>query len=292
MNLGMMRGPAVVVGLLVVACDGGPGDRPDPAADPTVESTADPAVDGDRPVCLRGDPFVADGALPAPGTGVGDAERVAALRWERHEGCERFVVDLEGPGQAAATAAGDVEVEVIRELGVVRISLRDVEWVAPDAARATFDGPLARAAYAVWSPDGRWTYIDIHLAQPAEAFATALDDPARVVVDLRPGGGPIPVPPAAAVRVVVLEPRPGSASYPLEIVGYSRTFEANVVARVEHEGEEVHETFTTATAWMDAWGHYSMTIEDGPTGAVTLHVGEYSARDGSWEGVTVDLEMR
>jgi hypothetical protein len=91
---------------------------------------------------------------------------------------------------------------------------------------------------------------------------------------------------------VVLEPRPGPASYPLTITGYARTFEANVVARLEQGGEEVLETFTTATAWVDAWGHFSFTIDDGPTGPVRLHVGEYEARDGAWEGVVVELRMR
>jgi hypothetical protein len=135
-------------------------------------------------------------------------------------------------------------------------------------------------------------YVDVHLADAAEAHVSLLREPARVVVDLRPGGGALPPPPARDARVVVLEPRGGPASYPLTVTGYSRTFEANVVARLEQGGEEVFETFTTATAWVDAWGHYSLSIPRGPAGPVTLHVGEYSARDGSWEGVAVELEMR
>ncbi len=292
----LLYGPAIAVMLAMPGCNE-MDDRADPAADAAVTDTADSATDPDRAVCLQGDPFVADGSMATgpvghDNIGAGEPERIAALRWERYDGCERFVIDLEGPDGAVATGAGDVDVELLRDLGVVRVSLRDVERVDRDAAGATFEGPLARAAYAVWSPEGRWTYVDLHLGDPAEAFATVLGDPARVVVDLRPGGGLMPDPPAAADRVVVLRPRAGSTSYPLEVMGYARTFEANVVARVEYEGEEVHETFTTATAWVDAWGHYSMTIEDGPTGAIQLHVGEYSARDGTWEGVTVELEMR
>jgi hypothetical protein len=91
---------------------------------------------------------------------------------------------------------------------------------------------------------------------------------------------------------VVLQPRPGTASYPLTVTGYARTFEANVVVRLERDGDDVYDDFTTATAWTDAWGHYSFTIPDGPTGPVVLHVGEYSARDGTWDGVAVELDMR
>jgi len=258
----------------------------------TAEAPTDDARAADAAVCLQGQPFVADGAVPVDGGGPGDAAEVGALRWEQHPGCERFVIDLVAEDGSPAASAGEVRVEVLRERGVVRVSLRDVERVEQDATDATLDGPLARAAYVMWSDEGRWIDVDLHLAGEAEVHATVLGDPARVVVDLRPGGGPVPPPPIAGERVVVLEPRPGETAYPLTITGYARTFEANVVARIERGGEEVAETFTTATAWVDAWGHFSLTFEHGPAGPIVLHVGEYSARDGTWEGVAVELTMR
>jgi hypothetical protein len=261
---------------------------PDDAGPPPGET---PAAAGTA-VCLQGEPFVADGTVPVDAAAAGDADRVGELRWESHPGCERFVIDLMAGEETPAASAGEVRAEVLRDVGVVRVSLRDVEWVAPDATDETFDGSLARAAYAMWSPDGRWVDVDLHLASEAEAHVAVLGDPARVVVDLRPGGGPVPPPPATADRVVVLEPRPGDASYPLTVTGYARTFEANVVARIEQEGRTAEETFTTATAWADAWGHYSITIQDGPRGPIVLHVGEYSARDGTWQGAAVELNMR
>lgn len=298
-------GALLVVPLFVVpllACPGPPEDPP-PEDRPPEDRPAEAPAD-----CLRGEPFVADGPVPPPGepgplavdveesapaaSGMRDAHRVSGLRWEAHEGCERFVIDLVAEEEEPATSAGRVRAEVLRDLGVVRISLRDVEWVDREATDATFDGPLARGAYAVWSPEGRWVYVDLHLADAAEAHVALLEDPARVAVDLRPGGGPVPEPAPRARHVVVLDPRPGSAEYPLTVTGYARTFEANVVGRLEREGETVADTFTTATAWVDAWGHYSLTLPGGPTGAVTLQVGDYSAKDGTWEGAAVELEMR
>jgi hypothetical protein len=264
--------------LVLTACPDVADDRPPPDA-----QRAEAAV------CLQGEPFVEDGAFPLESPGPGDANRVSDLRWERHPGCERFVVDLVGEDDSPASMPGDVRVEVLRELGVVRVSLRDVEWVDPGATEESFGGPLARAAYSVWSPDGRWVHVDVHLGDAAEAHATVLRDPARVVVDLRPGGGPVPEPAPSDDRVVVLQPRPGPVSYPFQVTGYARTFEANVVARLEQQGEAVFDTFTTATAWVDAWGHYSITVRDGPAGNVVLHVGEHSARDGTWEGVAVEI---
>jgi hypothetical protein len=239
-------------------------------------------------VCLHGSPFVADGTVPVEAAVEGDADRVAELRWESHTGCERFVIDLEAGEGMPAASPGEVRAQVLRDLGVVRLSLRRVEWVDPETADVTFDGALARAAYAMWSPDGRWVDVDLHLASEAEAHVTTLTDPARVVVDLRPGGGPVPPPPASGGQVVVLQPRSGDASYPLTVTGYARTFEANVVARIEQGGQTIEETFTTATAWADAWGHFSITIQQGPPGPIVLHIGEYSARDGTWRGAAVE----
>jgi hypothetical protein len=246
----------------------------------------------DVAVCLEGEPFLASGSLPVEGSATGDAEEISALRWEAHDGCERLVIDLAAAEDRAASAAGEVQAELLRELGVLRVSLRGVGRVAQSATEATFDGPLARRAYAAWSPQGRWTFVDIHLGDAAEAHVMLLQDPARVVVDLRGGGGPVPSLAEVSQRVVVLQPRSAEASYPLEVSGYARTFEANVVARLEQDGAEVYEDFTTATAWVDAWGHYRFTIPSGPRGRVTLHVGEHSARDGGWEGVAIPLTMR
>lgn len=259
----------------------------------------DGAPSGDAAVCLQGGPFVARGGIEVGSRGwsVADeagsvASRVGGLRWHRYDGCERFVIDLvDGEGDAAA-GAGSVTAEVLRDLGVVRVTLRDVEGADPDATDATFTGPLARAVYAVASPEGQWVYVDVHLGAAAEAAVVSLRDPARVVVDLRPGGERVPGPAPTENRVVVLTPRPGAATYPLEVTGYARTFESNVVVRLERDGQDVYDDFTTATAWVDAWGHYSFTIPGGPAARVVLHVGEHSARDGTWEGVAVPLDMR
>jgi hypothetical protein len=262
-----------------------PGCAPATEQPPVANEGADLAI------CLLADDFVSEGEVPLDARAAGNAASIAALRWEAHEGCERFVVDLTTDEGAPASMAGRVTAEVLRGRGVVRVHLRDMERVATDATDQHFDGQLARAAYAVRAPDGGGMYVDLHLAAEAEAAVNLLDDPARVVVDLRPGGGAIPDPPAAHPRVVVLEPRPGERAYPLTVSGYARTFEANVVMRLERDGEEYLEDFTTSTGWVDAWGAYSFTIEDGPTGDLDLHVGEYSAKDGSWDGVEIPLRI-
>jgi hypothetical protein len=259
---------------------------------PSANERPDEDRDGTAALCLQGGPFVADGAIALAGDGSGNAREVSSLRWEAHDGCERFVIDLEDGDGSPAAGAGSVDVELIRPLGVVRVSLRDVEQVSTDATDTRTAGTLVRAGYVVRKPEGGHLFVDLHLGQPAEAHALLLQDPARVVIDVRPGGARLPEQAPAEPRVVVLEPRPGTASYPLRVSGYARTFEANVVARIEKAGAAPVETFTTSTGWVDAWGYYSLVIDAGPTGSIVLHVGEYSAKDGTWEGVRVPLQIR
>jgi hypothetical protein len=283
-----LRHPArAAVAIVVLAACHAAGE---PGEVVVVEEPGAPPA-GAVPVCLQGDPFVADGRLSVRDAAPGDARQIGALRWDRHDECERFVLDLLDEDGSPAERAGRVTAEVLRSLGVVRITLQDIPTGNHDATDISPDGRLVRSAFVVTSPDGGSLYVDVHLAGEAEAFVTTLDDPARVVVDLRPGGGALPQASPMHPRVVVLEPRPGAATYPLTVTGYARTFEANVVVRLERGGEDLLEDFTTSTGWLDAWGHYAFTIEDGPEGDVILHVGEYSARDGSWEGVEIPLRM-
>jgi hypothetical protein len=273
---------------VLVCCTGDSGE-------PTVEIVRggverENGSEGRVPVCLQTGPFVEDGAIPLDPAEPGDADKVRNIRAGVREGCERLVIDFFA-GESAASSVGEVRAEVLRELGVVRVELLDVETVDPRATDRRLEGSLGRAVYAVWSPEGRWVFVDVHLRAAAEAAVSVLEDPARVVIDLRPGGSAIQPARASADRVVVLTPRPGPATWPIEVSGYSRTFEANVVFRLEQDGEQIEETFTTATAWVDAWGYFSTTIEEGPAGAVRLHVGEHSAKDGRWEGVAIDLDM-
>lgn len=265
---------------------------PDATGTPATVTPSATATSEEEAVCLQATDFVEDGDVPVEPAGDDlPGRRILDMRWAGHEGCERLVIDLGTAEGGEAGATGDISAEVLRDLGVVRVQLHSVETVEPDATERILDGTLATAAYAVRSPEGPGTYVDIHLGEAAEASVTTLPDPARVVIDLRPGGDALPPPPATADLVVMLAPDAGEASYPIEVTGYARTFEANVVVRLLQDGDVVHEEPTTSTAWVDAWGHYDFTIEDGPTGSVELQVGEYSARDGAWQGVSVDLEV-
>ncbi|MDP8959071.1 MAG: Gmad2 immunoglobulin-like domain-containing protein [Actinomycetota bacterium] len=274
---------------LLAACAVGEPETATTVAQPTSapEETSTTGTSAGAPCLEQEADFVEDGVIGLLGDEGGDAGRVAALRWAGHEGCERLVVELATADGAPATAGGLVEAEILRDLGVVRLRLADLV-AATAVADSAFDGTLATRAFVVRSLDGQ-LFVDLHLGSAALARAIALRSPARVVVDLRPGGSELPPAPPSSDLVVVLAPRGGRASFPMDVYGYARTFEANVIARVRQDGKLEHEEFTTAADWVNTWGQFTLTLQEGPEGPAELFVGEDSARDGSEQGVVIKL---
>ena len=277
----------VVSTAFFVACNGGDGEDASPTPSPTATETGTPttsptatptaATSTPEPaVCLQAEQFSERGTLLREAGASGESLRVADLRWAAHEGCERFVIELNRNDEGAAAGTGALEVEFLRDQAA--------------ATDAEFSGQLAARAFVVRAADGA-LYVDLHLREAAQAAASLLTSPARVVIDLRPGGNELPPPAAIEGLTVLLEPRSGSSSYPLRIAGYARHFEANVVVRMVRDGTTLLQRQTNSTDWTEAWGAYELTLDDGPSGAVTLEVGDYSARDGTWEGVGVELSL-
>jgi hypothetical protein len=283
-----------LAGTLGLACSGDGDENGAAPASPTAIVSATPPA-----VCLQNANFVANGQIAVAST-AGNAGSIADLRWARHEGCERFVIDLVAADGSPASGLAAVTAEVMRNEGIVRILM-------PDAVRFTgktpadmneargpvmvdLPGELADKAYVVRT-EGNRLYVDVHLGTGAEAAVSILGTPARVVLDLRPGGGDI----GHAVSgqgVVVLVPDAGEARYPLTVRGYARHFEANVVAEIRQGGAAAVTVSGIARDWILAYGEFELTIPTGPRGAVELFVGDYSAADGSQQGVVIPLQLR
>ena len=240
------------------------------------------------PVCLQADNFRDDGDFDLSTQSAGSALVIEDLRWSTHEECERFVIELDG-------GPGDVDAAVIRDLGLVRVHLEEAIDVDtgddPATAEYAIGGELAEHAYVVRHSDGS-LYVDLHLASEAEAAVMLLGN--RVIVDLRAGGESLPTRAEVDDSTVLLSPREGDRlQYPLHVRGYARHFEGEVVLRAARDGELVGEEVpVVATDRAEAWGEFSvfLTAEEAPPGRIELEAGEYSAEDGSWQGVAVGVE--
>jgi len=247
---------------------------------------------------LSGDPALCDTTMTAIEDGfllpiAGDSTRATSTgAWGvRTEGdCERVSLALLRGDGAPQSPVAPLRGELRRSYGIVRVTIPgEIDAVAdPDSMVGS---TLVAAVFVVHARDGSF-YEDIHLARPALARPVALARPARIGIDLSPGGGAVPTLAPHARNVVVIEPRSGPATYPIVIRGYARTFEANVVARLSLQGKVEQQTHGTAADWMTTWGEFELTIPNGPTGDVELFVGEDSAQDGTPIGVTIPLTIR
>jgi hypothetical protein len=286
----VLRVAAVLV-LLITACSSSGTDSTAPPTSTATTTTPPTPTTLDSATvspCLEGDAeFGDEGIVASVGVNSGDARGIADLRWAAHAGCERFVVDLATVDGAPAIAVGETSVALV-EPGILRIQLPETVTLTA-VADNTFDGDLIQRAYVVRDRAGP-LFVDLLLSGAIEARASALESPARVIVDAKPRSGEPGGTPTIGENVVVTSPQAGEAGYPLQVAGYSRTFEANVVARIRGGGEEIV-LFTTATDYLETWGVFEMEFGEGPLGQVELFVGEDDAADGSERGVTIPLTM-
>ena len=243
------------------------------------------------PAAAAGD-FVERGVLPPVGDPRGgDATQISSMLVAPVDGGdERLVIGFARGDGMPADRVGQVRAEILRERGVVRLVL-PLQIVSAAILDNHFATHLADRAFVVRPLEGDSLVLDLHLRSPALARVRALDKPALVLVELRPGGDALPRRPPVAQRVVLLAPNPGAARYPLEIEGYARTFEANVVAALRGSRGEPARARTTAADYLAAWGEFRMRLEHGPTGEAELFVGEHSAEDGREQGVRIDLTL-
>lgn len=226
-------------------------------------------------------------AEAAPTDGITD------VRVGDHITYERAVLDFENSptGEPPAFSwnykAGDT---------VVRLRLPETR------ATDITNGPaLGRAIshYNVVRAKPGWLYVDLHLTGAARYVNIfTLDDPGRIVIDVTPSGVQRYMGPIHDNETFVMAPRPWSWVGPdkLRVVGYGRSFEASGVWRIkDYRGQIVSRgTYTTAD-WATTWGSYVFQADypaamSGQWG--TLEMGAASARDGSFDGVSVPLIFR
>lgn len=249
--------------------------------------------------------FVATAALLLALTGPASAPAAAQtavadtlldVRFGDHGTFERAVLDLggdDGPSELVPFYTW----RRVQGGTVVRVRLPTV------TATETTDGKgLGKGVsryYAVRAADREHLFVDLHLDGSAGAVSVYyLNDPARVVIDV-PTGASNPYPAAKfGEKAVITRPRDGFAVGPgaFAVNGYARPFEARGDWRIKNAaGKVVREGSYTTTDWSGTWGRYAFTARypaslSGQRGK--LEVGERSARDGRFVGVSVPLEFR
>lgn len=256
-------------------------------AETSAEAVPEPAVGGEVQAASSPAPFVEDPRARG-GAGYG-ADSILAVRYGLHEGYERVVLDL-GTGKKPAGSVPEWVLSSPTGDGVLRVTLPSVSTIG--VSDGDFDGPLLKNFHVVRAPEGGM-FVDIFAESAFTYRVIELLKPSRLVVDFQPSSATLDVPlPAEGSNTVVTEPRRGTrVGGPVTVSGYSRNFEANNMITVTGPGGEVLARQTvTGNDWASTWGYFETTLDLPPfNGRATLKVGARSARDGSFEGVTVPI---
>jgi hypothetical protein len=256
----------VLFATVAAACSGG---QVAPPVSSTTVNTA--ATTTSTAVIVCPNDLADRGALLVRQAESNDAYRISALTVHSFDGCEQLVVEFATEAGAPATSLGQTRVELIPELGIIRIRLPEIRHTA--VTDALFDSELLARSYVVRDVDGT-LFVDLHLNRAVVAAAMVSASPATVTLTVAPGPGEAVEPASANDLLVVVRPRPGRVSYPLAVTGYARTFEATVVARIIKGENVAAEQVTIATDYIDTWGSFEVTFETGPRGKLDLVVGE------------------
>jgi hypothetical protein len=216
-----------------------------------------------------------------------DSRTIGRITWEISDQCEAFHIDFETSEGAPATTVPAIRVDHLESFQVVRINMDVVGTFVTDQLVET---NLVERLYVVRSLTGEM-FVDLHLTQPAAVRASVSSSPARLSLDLRPGFVPFMGTSAVSDNVVLTSPTArGSVDPAVQLLGYARTSEANVLALATQGGDVVAEANTTAADSLETWGEYRIQI-DLPAGENSVFVGEEASDDGGLDGVTVLLTV-
>jgi hypothetical protein len=259
---------------------------------PTTTSTTVAATTTAAPeaACLGGNPaFVTDGVVAALGREAGDATVLTDVLVFPDVGCERITLGFATDGGAPASSLGRIDVRLLPDIGVVRVALPE-EVTAAAITDGLVETEMVDAFYVVRADD-HTLFVDLHLAEGAEARAGFAAAPVRLVLDLRPGEAPLVSQPTRGFLAVVLEPGPGEARYPLRVTGYARPFEASLTWRLYQEEQVIEEGYTMTTDYTEAWGWFEFDVPAGPSGEIGLFAGDLDQETGLPRGARVTLQI-
>ncbi|MEX1037881.1 MAG: Gmad2 immunoglobulin-like domain-containing protein [Acidimicrobiia bacterium] len=286
-----MRHLIACVLILAAAC-GGQTDVTTIAPDLSSTTTTLPSSSTTTASPLIGCPseadFVGSGQIERITQPSSDSRTLGLVSRQVVDGCERFGFDFDTAENAPATTPPSVTASFLEGERVIRIALGIDRTVITDQLIET---RLVDRLFVVRSLDGS-IFIDLHLNEKANVRVSLSNTPARLTIELHPASGEIGTAASVSSRTVLLTPVDGATvGENVEVTGYARTAEANVVVVAARGNEVLLEESTTAADWVETWGEFRTTVTL-PAGQIDLFVGEESPADGSLQGVTLRLTVR
>ena len=213
-----------VVGLMLIAgCSLEPTPPVNPPAAPISTSTSSTAPSTTAPTtttpvgaCPEGDVMLSEGQLIRTDRSGADGTRITGISWRTTGQCQVVSITFATEDGAPATTVPSLDARLLRSEGVLRIATDATSSVI--ANQQVEEGLIDQLFVPVTSEGTR--FIDLVLNGPLLARARVLSSPARLEIEIQPGGQAVGRP-LIADSIVIVEPRSDAVATPtIDVTGY------------------------------------------------------------------------
>ncbi len=276
----------ILLGAVLTACAGsGTGTTRTSStvgASSETTSTTQPLVVG----CPADEQFFESELVGESDNPGSDSATIGLISWQADEACETFHIDFESAEGAPATTPPSVSARFLDEIGVLRISTSAGDTVISDQLVET---PLVERLYVVRAIDGG-TFIDFHLAGPAQARLELDNSPARLTLELQPGIVEYTSAPRITDRLVLIAPVEDSQiTQSLQVSGYTRSLDSELLLIATQGSDVIDENVATTASPTATWGAFEGNLEL-VQGEMALFVGIEEEESGRLDGVTIEFQ--
>lgn len=216
--------------------------------------------------------MLADGLLLEFERSNSDGTRIAGINWHTTGDCHLITVMFATEDGAPATTPPSIDARLLRNAGVLRIETEATASVVGD--QLVEEGSVEQLFVPV--DEDQLRFIDLVLSEPAVARARVMTSPARLEIELQPGGPDVGRP-LISSQVVVVEPGSAAVAEPvLDVTGYSTGDVERLDLAVLRDEEEVMDdtlglepspgiwtAFTVSLQVGDPYDSLQVTAEDG-----------------------------
>lgn len=242
-----------------------PSVTPPPGASTTAPATtvAPPSTSTTVPLasgCPEGDVMLTEGQLLSWERPTADAARVAGIGWRLVGNCQAVTVSFATDDGAPATTPPTLTARLLRSEGVLRIDTAATASVVSD--QLVEEGLVERIFVPVDADGNR--FVDLVLTGPVVVRARLLTSPARLEIELQPGGPTDVGRPLVTDDLVLVEPGIGAQVEPvIDVDGYSLGLTEELTVAALRGGAPIFETTLPLAADTDVWTAFGGPLQVG-----------------------------
>lgn len=224
---------------------------------PTVDSAETTVPDQ---ACPEGEAMVSDGRLAGADRPGADGATIGTLGWRSSGECETVTISFATADGAPATTPPSLVARIQRDAGILRVETEATSSLIVDQL---VESPLVGAVFVPTTDEGT-RFVDLTLTEPVIGRARILTSPARLEIDLQPGGTPDLGSPLVTQDLVIVEPPARAGESPIvDVSGYAFGPEQEITLEVVLGNDVIESTTLVVGGEEGRWAALDTAIQVG-----------------------------